>query len=118
VFFPKHREGAVPDARAGGKLVLDEHGCIRLELSENGPAPTPIWPYEYETSVEDGEEIVVLDGRGRMLARIGDKVYLSGGFVGRTLEGIAGVDPQTKRELRERCPGQYWYAAEMRRTDQ
>ena len=41
----------------------------------------------------------MLDERGRVVARVGETVYM-GGEGGRAFEG--------RRELQERCPGIYW----------
>ena len=114
VFFPEHEGGEVPAARAYGRLVLDDEGCIRLKLTKDDspPVTTPIWPPEYAASAAGGE-IRILDGEGRVVARVGDAVRIDGGFLGgsRALGGISGVDERTKSELMERCPGEYFYVA-------
>ena len=113
VFFPTHERGETPAAQAHGWLVLDDEGCIRLRITKDSPAVTTLmWPPDYAASAEGGE-IRILDREGRVLARVGDPVYIVGGFIGgrRALEGISGVDERTKRQLIERCPGEYFYAA-------
>ncbi len=67
----------------------------------------PVWQANYALGTE-GEGIVVLEGEGRVAARVGAKVYMGGGEVGQALKGINAVDERTKRELSERCPGTYW----------
>lgn len=114
VFFPKHEAGAVPDALVGGKLISDEQGCIRLEVP--GANPTLIWSPDYELGIGGNDKVQILDGEGRVAAKVGDEVTLGGGFVGDSLEGIGGVSFWTKRELRERCPGPYWYAGEVKHS--
>lgn len=76
------------------------------------PGATLIWPPDYAARAEGGE-IRILDEGGRVVARVGDEVSIGGGFIGRrkALEGISGVNEQTKRELIQRCPGEYFYAA-------
>ncbi len=112
VFFPKHEEGEVPAALAGGRLALDDEGCIRLVTAGNGRGATLIWPPDYAARAEGGE-IRILDEEGRVVARVGDEVRIGGGFIGkrRALEGVSGVKEQTKRVLIQRCPGEYFYAA-------
>lgn len=112
VFFPRHEEGEVPATLAGGRLALDDEGCIRLVTARNRSRATLIWPPTYAARAEAGE-IRILDEGGRVVARVGDEVRIGGGFIGkmRALEGISGVNEQTKRELIQRCPGEYFYAA-------
>jgi hypothetical protein len=119
LFFPRHKKGEVPAALAGGKLVLDHEGCIRLVTAGNRPGATLIWPPAYAARTEGGE-IRILDEGGQVVARVGDEVRIGGGFIrgAKALEGISGVDEQTKRELIERCPGSYYYAAPYVRPDQ
>lgn len=108
VFFPRQvpQRGDVPMAATSGELVVDGAGCLRL-VYPDGDNQVPVWPSDYGLGAEDGE-IYVLDGEGNAAARIGDLVRVGGGGVGTSLEGIAIVGEQTKRELYERCPSSYW----------
>lgn len=112
VFFPRHAGGESPAALAAGRLVVEENGCIRLET--NGEAITPIWPADFSLSSTRGEGSI-LDGEGRVLAELGDRVEAGGGFVGRSPEGIPGLDGTTRRELRTRCPGEYFLVGSLER---
>lgn len=107
MFFPTHAGVGSPDARNGGRLVLDGEGCIRVDNGD-GRGFTPIWPPDHRASAE-GRGVRILDGEGRVLARVGDEVELGGGYVG-DVRRISGVDRRTARELVRRCPGDYFYA--------
>ena len=82
-----------------GKLVLDDRGCLRVKDPADRVSVVPVWPAPFELDTE-GEDVRVLDASGRVVAQVGREVYMSGGEVGRSLEG--------KRQLQERCPGVYW----------
>jgi hypothetical protein len=56
----------------------------------------------------DGE-VRVLNSKGRVVARVGEAVYMGGGES--PISGNEAVDERTKQELQERCPGRYWIAA-------
>jgi hypothetical protein len=96
-----------PDSETVGKLIVDNEGCIRLHRpEESGTGSTLIWPAGY--GIEKRGKIYILDGRHRVVARVGDKVRLGGGAVPASLEGTQIVDKQTQRRLLERCPGVYF----------
>jgi hypothetical protein len=104
------------EALGGGRLTIDERGCIRMEVSEDGPEPTLIFLPDYALGFKD-DEVWILDGEDRPVAKVGDLVRVVGGSTGDSLEGFSGLDEQTKRELYERCPGPYWMAGEVRSAD-
>ena len=96
-FFPKQRPGGdmmMADIR--GEFLLDDEGCLRVAGNDR---VVPIWPADFSVDREDGQ-VRVLNSRGRVVARVGEEVYMGGGEVGRSLEGIAGVE--------KRCSGTYW----------
>ena len=112
--FPQH-DVQLPTDRGnqffGGKLVLKE-GCIRAD------APPPdsispkslliVWPHSFTLSTEDGS-VRIVDETGRIAARIGDHVRLSG-----TMARWIRARSQTARwrELKQlmpkECEGPYW----------
>ncbi len=112
VFFPQQRSAPIgyPDAMGGGKLVVDGEGCLRTKVSAEDPGSVPLWPSSFELDTE-GDKIQVLDGKGRVVARVGDEVDMGGGDVTREmLEENNVLDERTKQELFERCPGRYFLA--------
>lgn len=94
-------------AKTRGELILDDDGCLRVRNAADRTDYVPVWPADFGVDRED-REISSLDGKGHIVARVGEVVYMGGGELGRTLAGIRVVDEQAKRELRERCPGIYW----------
>ena len=66
-----------------GRLVLNE-GCLRVEVppDANGPGVSRllIWPSGYALSMNDGS-VRVVDGIGRIAARVGDHIRLSSATV-------------------------------------
>ncbi len=104
VFFPQVREGldGGPDAMMGGKLVLDERGCLRLQLGDE----VPVWPANLRLETA-GETVRVTDKGGGIVAEVGKEVFMGGGQFGLPKNVVS---PRTARELRDRCPGSYWIA--------
>lgn len=92
-------------AAGHGRLVVDDRGCLRLG-GRSGDGHVPVWPPGFGLGTE-GDEVRVLDGEGRVVARVGNRLAAGGGEA-RSLEGIDAVDERLQRELPERCPGPYW----------
>jgi hypothetical protein len=110
IFFPQVREGldGGPTAMAGGRLVVDENGCLRFKL-EKGGTQIPVWPASTRLETEDGR-IRIKNSGGRTVAEVGKEVSVGGGQIGLPKDVVS---PRTARELRDRCPGDlgdYWIA--------
>jgi hypothetical protein len=115
VFFPQVRPTgpplAVPSARGGGKLALDDKGCIRMLLPGKGPESgwVPVWPSDFELDTGGGK-VRILNGRGKVVAEVGKRVVMGGGDITkRALRENEILDERTWRELFERCPPGYSY---------
>jgi hypothetical protein len=82
VFFPQVREGldGGPTAMAGGRLVVDENGCLRLKSGE-GATQIPVWPASLRLETEDGR-IRIKNSGGRTVAEVGKEVSMGGGRSG------------------------------------
>ncbi len=108
VFFPRQKASVDTYLMAlwRGELVLDGEGCLRVR---GDGSLVPVWPPGFGVEIS-GEEVRILDERGRVVARVGDEVEIGGGEAP-AAERIAALDERTKRDLRERCPGQYWLAS-------
>ncbi len=107
-FFPQVREGldGGVDAMIGGKLVLDDEGCLRV-TPQRGPVWIPMWPANLELETGDGK-MPITNGEGRDLAEVGKEVFMGGGQIGLPKDVVS---QRTARELRDRCPGDlgdYW----------
>ncbi len=114
VFFPTlaPRSADVPDSLGHGKLIVDGGGCLRLRSGRTPPA-TPLWPPGFELRAGEGG-IRVLDGRGRLRAKVGEEVRLGGGYVNGSIIEDNGIslEGKTSQELLERCPGSYFITQE------
>jgi hypothetical protein len=102
----------MPEARGGGRLVLDDEGCLRMRIG-SGDHETdwvPVWPSYFELD-NGGEQVRVLDARnGRVVAEVGKKVIMGGGDIGKeALKENDILNERTWRELFERCPPDYGY---------
>lgn len=88
-----------------GKLVLDDRGCFLVDGA--GASLVPVWPFRYEARVE-GDEVRVVNGRGRTVARVGERIRAGGGEVS-SLNDLGAVEREEAREIQERCPSKtYW----------
>lgn len=97
-----------PTAMGGGKLVIDEEGCLRLKLPRgDGPSDIPVWPHGYSLSTEN-DEIRILNDKGRVVARVGDTVQVGGGEISRSEAGGNFEEKRRKLGVPARCPGPLW----------
>ena len=82
VFFPRQRTVIATGrsqmlAEGGGELVLDGQ-CLRLK----GGSTTVIWPAGFTPHVDQGV-VQVRNGAGRVIAQVGDKLSMAGGYFSR-----------------------------------
>ena len=104
---------AYPSARTGGKLVLDDRGCLRIKASADASGEVPLWPSYYSLDTSD-ERVRVLDEEGRTVAEVGETMAAGGGSVSKAVLQQEGyMRERTRRELLERCPGAYWLVGEV-----
>jgi len=110
VFFPKQKPAKLGyEELQSGELVRDAEGCLRVRYQ--GGNVVPLWPANLEPSVR-GDEVQVLDGEGRVVGRVGEKISMGGGGVTEEMLTEDILDRRTKRELLERCPGAYFLVQE------
>ena len=86
VAFPRHNAPLATDRGeqyTAGKLVLEE-GCLQVEIPAGGNSPRVsrliIWPSSFTFDEESGT-VRVIDGMGRVVARVGDHIRASGAAV-------------------------------------
>lgn len=95
-----------------GELLLD-NDCLRI--NDGYSNYLIIWPPGFSMRTE-GEEIQVIDSNGKVVARVGDNIYVSGGeFPGEKAreyieESIVG------KPLPAGCPGPYWIVGAIVKT--
>lgn len=80
-YFPRlpHRRGPilVPGALWEGKLVI-RGGCLRVAGLPDPDGHAVVWPPGFRAGMV-GADVVVLNGGGNAVARVGDRVRLGGG---------------------------------------
>ena len=109
VHFPQH--DAPPGTDDGGsywagQLVLHD-GCLGVEVPPdvNGPGGTRllIWPNGYAADVE-GLDVRVVDGNGKVAARVGDHIRLTHATISYTEASDQGL----VRGIPEACEGPFY----------
>lgn len=102
----------IPTTVDSGELAVDRKGCLRMgPQGDRRPNFVPVWPPGYSLDA-GGERMRILDGEGRVVARVGDEIRVGGGPAS-SLETVVDVDEQQGREIRERCPGTYFIVGEV-----
>ncbi len=84
-----------------GTLVVADR-CLRVN-STTGNSYLLIWPPDFAVDTSS-EPIQILDGKGTVVARVGDEVFVDGGAV----PGLLLVDVAEQGNVQEHCPGPYW----------
>lgn len=100
ILFVKREPGPEPlwpTMSVAGELAVDAEGCIRLLPPGDMPGWLLLWPSDYEFRTGGGE-VRIHDGDGRIVAKEGDEIGVSGG--GSATER-RGVSEECRR-------GQYW----------
>lgn len=69
--------GEAMTALGGGRLALDDAGCV--VLANGAEATYALWPKGYGTRLDDGV-VVIVDAEGREVAREGETIQVGGGY--------------------------------------
>jgi hypothetical protein len=87
-----------------GTLILDENGCLRMQPEDASfrDAPVIIWHYDFTVTVED-DEIVIWNGEGEPVGRVGDWARMGGG------QSSSLAQPAVPAG----CPGPYWILGQI-----
>ncbi len=95
------------EALTRAELGVDGEGCLRFGAIDGPGGYLPVWPPGYSLKT-GGDDVRVLDERGRLVAGAGDKVEAGGGEIGRS--GTAGIYEELRRQLDvpEKCTGIFW----------
>lgn len=72
--------GMCLDARVGGRVVASERFGIAI-ASETGAVSKAVWPNGFHGQA-DGDRVALVDGKGRLVAHVGDTISAGGGFIG------------------------------------
>lgn len=85
---------ACMEALITGRLVPHPDWGLALQAPGGGELSHPIFPFGY-TAARQGEAIVLLDENGRLVARVGDTIQSSGGFIGNELDPLVALCDDT-----------------------
>ncbi len=102
-FFPTQKETVTTymDALLGGRLVVDDGGCLRV----NGYLL--VWPYRFSLSTfNDMKELQILDNDGKYVTQLGHNIRVSGGEISGDDSG--NVSAYSTQLPSDRCMGPYW----------
>ena len=88
-----------------GSVVVDEAGCMRLDLEAPDNA-TIVWP-SGTTVWMRGETRILRNEFGREMLDIGERGRFSGGDAA-ALEELTDLTSEEREDVRDRCPGPYW----------
>lgn len=119
LFFPSQpssKTNAYMMALGKGRLLTVD-GCVRLEGAHGDSGDVVVWPPGYSLDRRDGE-VLVLNEKGEVEARVGDEVEMGGGEIS---EDALAEKPEAQRRAFEkerhrygvpgRCRGPLWVAA-------
>ena len=99
IYFPqlKSRSTSFMEALLIGRLVV-ENGCLQAFQEESNQSYTIVWQTDYFLHNNDGS-IEMLDRDGKVVAWVGEMIYLGGGHVGSI------KSDQLQAPIPERCSG-------------
>ena len=123
LFFPQMPgpEGVILQAMSSGRLFV-KNGCIYLGPTERRyrdevPSDVVVWPHGYSLSRKGGE-VLILDEKGKVVARVGGKARMGGGEIrredsGPTPEAARRQFEEKRGELGvpDRCRGPLWVSS-------
>jgi len=117
IAFPRQKptEGVRESMTAALVATLRlEDGCLQLQSPAGQVAHVPIWPPEFTLRLPDdraaGDEVLVIDGAGEVVARTGEEVFMSGGE-------SAVSDPWVLQQIPPACRGAYWIVGDTVRPN-
>lgn len=102
-YFPVQKEdpGIYMLVLLQGKLEIDENGYLRVGGN------LILWPYGYSYKVE-GDDILIIDERGNLAARVGEDIKGGGGEIPEWV-----VDEKLVQPLPQKDIGPYFLAAPL-----
>lgn len=103
-FFPTQKEGVNPHALARQGTLILKDGYLRLQVEDL----LLIWPHGYSLKT-DREIYTVFDNLGNEVARVGDWLYLGGGYASGDLDEQGFTD----QKLPENAYGPFWIISEV-----
>ncbi len=93
-----------------GSLV-EMDGCLRVTTEGYDNGFLILWPNDSDIRAGD-DNIEVLNGQMKIIARVGEPIRLGGGAAENS-RGMSGMDEMIPGMPLENCPGPYWIAAPL-----
>jgi hypothetical protein len=93
---------AFPAAGIRG-TVVEQDGCIRVRTDDDPRGRLLVWQPDYQIQ-RNGERIEIVDGSGKVVARVGESIDIGGGEV-------PAFEDRLKAPLPPACTGPYWMVA-------
>jgi hypothetical protein len=107
IYFPRQAPtNAYMQALMFGTLTLDNNGCLRV-IGPDGSSDLILWHHDFTLRIE-GDVIEILNGEGKVVARVGEPVQMGGGQT-----PSSGI-PDLPLEV---CPGPYWVLGDIEPLD-
>jgi len=110
-FFPRQQPVAgireVMMALLQGKLTAAD-GCLYVDDSNSDTSYLLVWPPDFTLSME-ADAVLLFNGAGEVVARVGEEVRLSGGEV----KSVRYLDELVRQSLPADCPGPYWIVGDV-----
>jgi hypothetical protein len=94
---------AFPTALIRG-TVVEQDGCIRLRTSDDARGRLLMWQPSHRVH-RNGERIEIVDGKGKVIARVGESIDLGGGE-------MPAIENYLKSPIPPACTGPYWMVGE------
>ncbi len=98
-----------PAALLPGRLV-QEGLCLRVVADTGGTAFVPVWPSDYALGRDAQGNLVVRDGQGAIVYRVGEHGRFGGGEI-LADEQFWLSSPVLRQPPPKECPGPYWVVA-------
>ena len=102
----REASNAFPEALMSG-TVVELDGCIRVRSDAGSRGHLLVWQPDHRIQ-RNGERIEIVDGSGKVLARVGEQIRIGGGEMPR-----AAVEKALKAPLPPACTGPYWMAGSV-----
>ena len=117
LFFPRMPagpRGVILEALGDGRLFV-ENGCIYMGPTERRyrdevPSDVVVWPHGYSLSRKNGE-VLILDEKDKVVARVGETVSMGGGEIRREDSGGQFEERRGELGVPDRCRGPLWLSS-------
>jgi hypothetical protein len=111
LYLPKQAPSGVSMLALLEGTLIEAGGCLRVTTSDYPDGFLVLWPYDTDLRFE-GDLIEVVNGRGQVIARVGEALSLGGGAV-ESAAAVSRTDQTIPGLPIAGCPGPYWVAGPL-----